>query len=145
MNRKKATLEKLRQYELVRHSLKILPMEIAQLEQESVSLQSGMAMGSGSRNIRSREQKILRNLKRREELEAALDCSTEWMKTMNYALGKLELPERQVLYRMVIRPAEGAVDKLCEELEVEKSSVYRRRDRALEKLAVILYGPGKSK
>lgn len=59
----------------------------------------------------------------------------EEMETM---LQVLSPQERLVLDRMVIRPREKAAEQLCQMLEIEKSSVYRRKDRALNKLGRML-------
>ena len=45
-----------------------------------------------------------------------------------------------VLTRFYIYPERGGVSRLCEELGVEQSSVYRKRDKALERFTLALYG-----
>ena len=39
-----------------------------------------------------------------------------------------------------IHPAQGNVDRLCEELGIEKAMVYRRKEFALRKFTIALYG-----
>ena len=41
-------------------------------------------------------------------------------------------------------PQSGALDQLCEELGMERSSVYRHRDKALSKFTLSLYGAQES-
>lgn len=57
---------------------------------------------------------------------------------LEQALQVLNPEERLVIQMMLICPQRGNVQRLCELLAVEQSSVYRRRDRALEKLAQVL-------
>ncbi len=57
---------------------------------------------------------------------------------LEQALQVLNPEERLVIQMMLICPQRGNVQRLCELLTVEQSSVYRRRDRALEKLAQVL-------
>ena len=48
--------------------------------------------------------------------------------------------EKLVLQRFYLSPERGSVERLCMELGVEQSSVYRKRDKALHKFALALYG-----
>jgi hypothetical protein len=48
--------------------------------------------------------------------------------------------ERLVLLRIFILPESGSIQRLCDELNVEQSSVYRKRDKALEAFTLALYG-----
>ena len=49
------------------------------------------------------------------------------------ALDSLSREERKLVL-LVVNQRKGDVDRLCEELEIERSAVYRRRDKALQKL-----------
>lgn len=60
------------------------------------------------------------------------------VEAMDRAMQTLTPEERLVVERMCIHPATGNVDTLCQLLQVEKSSIYRRKDRAVEKLAKAL-------
>ena len=42
--------------------------------------------------------------------------------------------EQEILHRTVVDNRKGQVEWLCGELGIEKSAVYRRRDKALQKL-----------
>ena len=46
----------------------------------------------------------------------------------------LSREEQQILHDLVVDHRRGNVDRLCEALECEPASVYRRRNRALQKL-----------
>jgi len=48
--------------------------------------------------------------------------------------------DQAILYSMYVQPQKGAVNKLCEQLGVEQSSVYRKRDGALYRFTLALYG-----
>ncbi|MBR6678305.1 MAG: hypothetical protein IKL23_06215 [Oscillospiraceae bacterium] len=61
---------------------------------------------------------------------------------MEDALGCLDEEQRDILEVMFLRPKAGAADFLCEKLDIERSSVYRRRDKALRCLANLLQGWG---
>lgn len=68
--------------------------------------------------------KLLRQLSRlRLQLEMIED-----------ALAQLTECEREIIDKMYIHPAAGASDKICEKFDIEVAAVYRRRNKALEKL-----------
>lgn len=48
--------------------------------------------------------------------------------------------ERLLLDRLFIHKRKGCVDELCQLLHVEKSSIYRRRARLLDKLVQYTFG-----
>ena len=46
----------------------------------------------------------------------------------------LSREEQEILQRLVVENRRGNVEWLCGEFDIEKSAVYRRRDKALMKL-----------
>lgn len=141
MNWKLEAKEKLQQYSTRRAALQSLTEEIHRLEFEaeplhSPSLQENLAVNS---NLQ-RDDRMVNNLVERKELERRLEDTKRWISVMDGALSALSEAERLVLRRMYMEPARGNLDRLCEELELEKSMVYRRRDGALERFTSALYG-----
>lgn len=67
-----------------------------------------------------------------------LDAQRQAVQLMEQALQELTPEERLVVQMMYICPEKNAVPKLCGILCVEQASVYRRKNRALKKLAVAL-------
>lgn len=67
-----------------------------------------------------------------------LEAQRQAVEAMDQALQELTPAERLVLQMLVICPEQHAAQKLCQILCVEQSSVYRRKDRALSKLAKFL-------
>ena len=55
-------------------------------------------------------------------------------------LGQLSDEDRRILEKMYIVPKNGNLEDLCQELGVEKSSVYRRRDKAMARFSVLWRG-----
>ena len=77
------------------------------------------------------KQEVIRRLERMESLQLELQM-------LQQAMQVLTPEERLVVQMLVIAPERNAADKLCQLLEVERSSVYRRRERALKKLGEVL-------
>ena len=84
----------------------------------------------------------LNNLVLRQELQTTLTRSRQWLEVVNLALSRLSRQDRQLLDRLYISPEYGGVEQLCRELEIEKSTLYRRRDQALLNFTRLLYGSG---
>ena len=57
---------------------------------------------------------------------------------LEQALQMLTPEELLILDRMLIHPRKGAVQQLCQILNVEKSGIYRRKDKAVDKVAKAL-------
>ena len=78
------------------------------------------------------KQDVIGRLRRMERLQLELQ-------QLQQAMQILTPEERLVVQMLVVSPEKNAADKLCEILGVERSSVYRRRERALRKLGEVLY------
>ena len=141
MDWKQEAAEKLLQYEARRQSLENIPAEIHRLEIDYASLRSSVpesipAHGCGSR----REDAMLSNIVRREELARQLESNKAWIDLTDSGLSALDEEDRLVLDRFYIHRHKGACERLREELDREKAQVYRRRDRALRRFTLALYG-----
>ena len=87
-----------------------------------------------------REEAMVGNIARRDELKRRLKEARLWVAQVDKALAVLDDEERLVLDRFYIHRAKGAVEALCECLNLEKSAVYDRRDKALRHFTLALYG-----
>lgn len=140
-NWKISAIEKLKQYEAKRQALEIIPMQIAEIESTMTSIRSGtyVAPVSGGKSI-GKENMLLSCIVQKEELQRNLDRVKLWIEFMEKGLSILDEDERLVLDRFFIHPAKGNVDRLCGELFIEQSQVYKRRDKALRKFTLAIYG-----
>lgn len=134
-------MEKLRRYDAMRQALRNIPEEIRRLREEAVLLRRrAMDMtpvrGSGGRG----DEALLNNIAQRQELEWTLKQVRLWLANADRGLMALAEDERLVLQRFYLYPEKGALERLCTELGVEQSTVYRKRDQALENFTVAMYG-----
>lgn len=83
---------------------------------------------------------MINNIVCRQELQWSLEQAQQWMQSVTSALEALTPEEKGVLYQLYVYPTAGAMDRLCEKLRLEKSSIYRKRDSALRKFTLALYG-----
>jgi DNA-directed RNA polymerase specialized sigma subunit len=141
MNWKHEAVNKLRRYDAMQRATVNLPLEIKRLKAETEAVRSGLQVGfAGGKSSRSKEDALLDNLMKRQQLQWSLDQAESWTGTVSRALGALEPEEQLILQQLYILPREGAVGQLMERLSVERSTVYRRRDKALKKFTLSLYG-----
>ena len=78
-----------------------------------------------------RRDEIVRQLRMLPKLRAEVE-------KMESALAILTEQERDIIGTMLINPVPLASEKMCEKLMIERSAVYRRRDKAMIKLEKFL-------
>lgn len=141
MDWKREAIDKLKNYEAHREALENIPMEIKRLELSYVGIRSAFTDGtpvSGDRD--QRENVMLSNIVQRNELKRRLKEARLWISMVDKALAVLDDEERLVLDRFYIHRKKGSVGELCERLNVEQATVYRKRDSALRQFTVAMYG-----
>ncbi len=138
---KMEAIEHLKYYELMKLAVTNISEELKRLE---LMLQTPGATKTDKVKVHQMpekgEDKVLNNLVRQEELKTLLETSKLWVEGTKRALGALAEEERMILTQLYIEPVKGAVEELCKQLNVEQSSIYRKRDRALYRFTVALYG-----
>ncbi len=141
MDWKKEAAEKLKDYETKKAALRSIPMERERLRCVMEGIHSAGVDGDpvkGSTN--RREDRLLNCIVALEELELTEKQTKAWLDAVDCALHALNQEERLILDRFYINPAKGNVDRLCGELFVEKTQVYRKKDATLRRFTLALYG-----
>jgi hypothetical protein len=141
MNWKREAIDKLKNYEAHKQALECLPKEIRRLESAYTGIRSATTDGtpvSGGGN--TREDSMLSNIVHRDELKRRLKEARLWVAQVDKALAVLDDEERLVLDRFYIHQVKGVIEDLCGRLNIEKATVYRRRDNALRRFTIALYG-----
>lgn len=141
MNWKNEAIEKLEQYGARKQSLRSIPKEIALLESVSANIRSSTCdsirvKGSDS----GREDVLLSNIMKREELNWAMEQAQRWVDLVESGLSVLSDEERSILEAFYIRSEKGAADRLAGELAMDVKTVYRRKDAALRRFTIALCG-----
>ena len=141
MNWKHEAIDKLKQYEGKCTALENIPLEIRQQE---LGMESIRSMDPDSTPVKSsgssREDMMLNNISYREELKESFSQTKLWVEAMDRALGVLTPEEYLLLERFFIHPEKKAADRLAGDLHVDIKTVYRRKDEALRRFTVALYG-----
>lgn len=141
MNWKTEAKEKLRKYDAMVNATINIPEEIAMLESMHKAIHTRkMDEPSIVRGESTHDEKFINNIAKRQELKWALKNAKSWVKLVENALECLLPDEKLIVQKLYIYPSKGAVKELCEELEITDSTLYRRRDQALERFTLALYG-----
>ena len=141
MKWREEAMEKLRRYDAMRQALRNIPEEIKRLQEDAYAIRSATmdttpVRGGGSK----REDALINNLVQRQELEWTLKQVKRWLAVADRGLLALAPDERLILQRLYLYPEKSALERLCSELGVEQSSVYRKRDQALHRFTIAMYG-----
>lgn len=139
MRWKNVAIDELKRLELVRNSLDILPELIERQEIAIKRIRTsdpGKVVGTGSGN----RDEILSAIVYRDELKLRLEENRKSANAISMALDALSNDEYLILDICYIHSRKNGIDTLCEELGIERSAVYERRNKALEKFTTTLYG-----
>ena len=140
MDWKNEAIEKLCNYEAMKCAVENLQQEILRLELEHTAIKAADP-GQVSRSAGGRsEDRLLTNIVKRQELNNRLAQAKNWVEQVTRALSALTYEEQLIMDKCYIKPEKCAVDNLCYDLQIEKSSVYRKRDKALLMFTTALYG-----
>lgn len=141
MNWKREAIDKLKNYEAHKQALECLPKEIRRLESAYTGIRSATTDGTPvSGGGSTREDSMLSNIVHRDELKRRLKEARLWVSMVDKALAVLDDEEKLVLDRFYIHRTKNSAGELCERLNLEKSAVYDRRDKALRRFTIALYG-----
>lgn len=118
-----------------------IPDQIKELEEKMASIRSQSAdsvsvKGGGG----TKEDAYLNNIVTRELLSANLEESRRAVSRVSGALSILTDDEKEALKRFYIDKERNAAFNLAEKWNVERKTVYPRKDAALEKFAIAMYG-----
>lgn len=135
-------IEKLQGYEGQRQALDRIPLELERLKNAYTGIRATKVDGmprSGS-SASTREDAMLSNITCRDDLKRKLKEARLWVKIVDGGLSVLDDEDRLTLDLCFIHKVKGSIDDLCERLNLESSAVYRRRDLALRRFTLALYG-----
>ena len=145
MNWRTEAADKLRRYESVCLAVKNLEAELRRLEEANRTIRTVRTdLVTVDRSVGRKEDHLLDNIVCQQELAAVLKDAKNWLAIMERAMDTVKAEERLLLKKFYISPGSECIEALCNQLGVEKSSVYRRRDQALRNFTLALYGPVES-
>lgn len=144
MDYKKEAITKLREYQSRKNSLLTIPKEIERLEVEFEGFRCAIQTGGVYSRGSAADDRLVSNIAHREELVRTMRQAQLWVETVERALSQLTDEEHLILDTLYIEPRRNAMDILCEELCVEKTVAYEKRNAALRRFTISFYGATES-
>jgi len=138
MNWKKESENELRDYGNKQVALINIPEYINQIEYELSLIKKCKTDCISSKN--KWDDFLIDNLVRKNELERNLMLAKTRVELIERGLFSITNDERKLLEYFYIERPYDHVQKLCEEFDYEKSSIYNRKDIALRKFTMAMYG-----
>lgn len=145
MNYKDWIIPELKALEAKQAAVQRIPEKIKALEIKAGAIKAtsfDKDIVDGGEN--TREEMLLANIAERTELEKNLQATLIEIQGLQAALAELDKDERFVLDKFFIHRKYNACETCCAELNVEKSQVYRIKDKALVNIARRYYGQVKA-
>ena len=136
------SIERLRDYEYKKTAVESLTEQIKILEDKFTAIRSAttditpVQGGNGNR----REEMMINNISTREELKNNLKITKHEITITERGLEALDETEKKILTRFYINRSKGYVERLCDELFISKTELYRQKDEALKKFTSACYG-----
>jgi hypothetical protein len=135
-------IQRLKDYEARKEAAENLKEQIKNLENKFTSIRAATTDGTPVKggNENKREEMLINNIATREELQKNLDIVQTEIKITESGLSSLTAEENKILRLFYMQRQKGYVDRLCNELFVSKTELYRQKDEALKKFTMICYG-----
>ena len=145
LDKQKATVAAIRDYRSMKFIINNTEGEISVVRARMRNLGSPAYDGMPhTHNNGSSEDRIVNGIEEIDVLKERYRQATEYMDWFQPAWNELDADERYVLETFYADdPGQtGAVYDICETFNIERSSAYNKKNRALEHLQVLLFGKG---
>ena len=143
LDKRSAAVDALKDYDSMAFIIANTSNEIKNTRDDMGSIRSPQFDGMPrTHNPQAGEERILKNIEEIDILQERYRQAVEYMEWFKPAWEELSSEERYVLETFYRDEGgqTGAVYEICSQLNVERSTAYNRKNRALAKLAVLLYG-----
>lgn len=136
------SIQRLRDYRSKLEAVDSLTEQIKALEDKYTAIRSATTDSTPVQggNENRREEMLIHNIATREELKNNLKIIEHEIATTEKGLAALTEEETKILTRFYINSQKGYVERLCDELFVSKTELYRRKESALKKFTMVCYG-----
>ena len=142
MDWKSAAIQRLKDYETRKESVRLLAEQLENLNAQFTAIRGAKTDGEPVRggDGNRREDMLLSNIVLRSELAENKKIAEREITITEKGLAALSDEERRILEVFYISRPYNHILRLCEALSVEKSEVYRRKNAALDKFTIACYG-----
>lgn len=145
LDKRNAVINALKDYESMNHIIQTAPSEITAAQEGMTSIGGPVVsdMPKGPRDPHAAENRIVQAMDAASLLNERYERAAEYMAWFLPAWQMLSEQEQFVLSRFYMDDASRQVDsvgEICERFHIERTSAYKKKDRALSRLTLLLYG-----
>lgn len=141
MNWAVLSVQRLRDYEKRKQALSNIPEKIKSLEEQFAAIRSATTDATPVKDSSNRrEDMLVYNIAKREELKHNYSIAKREVQLTENGLSVLAEDEKRILELFFIRRPSDHIERLCDELAIEKSTLYRKKDEALKNFTIAVYG-----
>ena len=134
-------IEDLKKYEGMKSSLGNVAERISILNGNFIAIKGQRTDRTPTRGGGTHwEDFLLNNIVERERLSLLLESNHKLVTIMDRGLSALNKEEHRVLELFFIYKQRDHIERLCQELSLEKSQIYRIKEQALYKFTMYMYG-----
>ena len=137
LDKRSAAVNALKDYSSMTYILAHTDEEIAQVHEDTTD------MPGGSPNPQYGEMRVINAIDEIDVLRERYRQAKEYMEWFQPAWDSLSEDERYVLEQFYGGEEEKQIDavyNICEHLHIERSTAYNKKNRAVQHLALLLYG-----
>lgn len=141
MNWELIAKERLKEYRSRTTAVNNITEQLKALESAYTTIRSAKTDGVAvSDNTNRRENMLIANIAKRDELKRNLEITKTELEITEKGLACLNEEERRILELFYVSRCNDYITRLCDELFISKSELYRRKDEALKKFTRACYG-----
>lgn len=137
-------IEKLLTYNAKKVALSGLHLELESLKAEAFSIRSQSARDIPCKSASAPNDRLLSNIAMQQEIVSNIRSVKLDVERIETAFSCLNAEEQVLLDRFYVNRRMGHVEKLCEDLNLEQSAVYKRKSKALRNFTIAMYGKTQS-
>lgn len=130
---KEEIVERLKNLKKIDKAIIILQRKLKELDNNYNHTSGSFEQKVSSSKVNTTEKKLINTLKKKDDIIDQIVTLTEEKFSVTDLINKLEEPEEWLALRMIYLHGYGAAE-ICKELKVSKTTLYRARDRAIERL-----------
>jgi len=145
LDKNNASIEALKDYRSMKSIISNTKAEIEAVRTGMIGLGSHSLsdLPKGTRDSAANENRIIRGMEEIDALKVRYQQAAAYMEWFQPAWSALAEDERVVLKLFYLQEDTNRIDavmEICDHFCIERSSAYKKKDRALSHLSLLLYG-----
>ena len=144
LDKRTAAVEALKDYASMEYIIETCPDDIAEVREQMTTVSSAFPTGMPrQKNPHAGEARLLASIDEIDVIKERYRCALEYMEWFGPAWDALSEDEQFVLSECYLGDTGKQIDaigNICEQFHIERTSAYKRKGRALNRLATLLYG-----